>query len=67
MDWKIIINKVVKNQSIVKEGIIKVNLSSIEAVLAKFKAYGWNCTYAVPVTDIEMDNEDTIFIETGGV
>lgn len=63
--WKIIIKKVIKNKPVVKEGIIKVSLSSIEAVLAKFKDYGWNCTYAVPVTDLETD-EDTLVIEIGG-
>lgn len=65
MNWKIIIEKIVKGKTVVKEGIIKVRLSSIEAVLAKFKNYGWNCTYAVPVTDLEAD-EDTVFIELGG-
>jgi hypothetical protein len=65
MNWKIIVEKMVKNKLVVKEGIIKVQLSSIEAVLEKFKAYGWKCTYAVPVTDLETD-EDTLHIELGG-
>ena len=64
MNWKIIIEKMIKGSPVIKEGIIKIRLSSIETVLKNFKNHGWLCTYAVPVTELEFD-EDSVYIETG--
>jgi len=64
MHWKIIIEKIIKGKPVIKEGII--NVSSIEHVLKRFKFYGWKCMYAVPVTELE-ENENTVQIEIGGI
>ncbi len=67
MKWKVILEKMIHGKSETKEGIIKVLFSSIEDVMDTFKRYGWNCTYAVPVSDTDMvEDEDTVFIDLGG-
>jgi len=63
MKWKIIIEKLINNKSVVKEAIIDIKASP-QAVAKRMKYYGWTVTYLVPVSAM-IEDEDTILIETG--
>ena len=63
MKWKIIIEKLINNKSVVKEAIINIKTTP-QAIVNRMKYYGWDVTYLVPVTEM-VEDKDTILIETG--
>jgi hypothetical protein len=62
MKWKIIIEKMIANKTVTKEAIINIKTSP-QTIVNRMKFYGWDVTYLVPITEMEID-KDNIMIET---
>jgi hypothetical protein len=62
MKWKIIIEKMIANKTATKEAIINIKTSP-QTIVNCMKFYGWDVTYLVPITEMEID-KDNIMIET---